>query len=303
MHDIALYNDLFAAYARRGHFNDPDMLEVGNGGMTKDEYITHFSLWSLIKSPLLIGCDMTNMSEETKEILMNKEVIAINQDSLSVQARLIYAYHSKNQNSVVLVKKCDKSPEQMWKINQNGIITNGKRCLTSKNNVVYVSSCDNAQKWKINPMGNMQSISNEQGNKCIKVWKDGFWNGPNVHLDDCRRELNQVFNISGDSYIRWKFLINTHLPEKLRTADVCVHVDSIPDLEIWAGPLTNSRFVVLLHNRGLENSKIKIDFARLGLVGKWKIRDLWKHQDLGEFENNFSSEIRSHASMTLILSK
>jgi hypothetical protein len=206
MHDIALYNDLFAAYARRGHFNDPDMLEVGNGGMTKDEYITHFSLWSLIKSPLLIGCDMTNMSEETKEILMNKEVIAINQDSLSVQARLIYAYHSKNQNSVVLVKKCDKSPEQMWKINQNGIITNGKRCLTSKNNVVYVSSCDNAQKWKINPMGNMQSISNEQGNKCIKVWKDGFWNGPNVHLDDCRRELNQVFNISGDSYIRWKFL-------------------------------------------------------------------------------------------------
>jgi alpha-galactosidase len=69
-----------APYARPGHWNDPDMLEVGNGGMTNDEYRTHMSLWSLLAAPLLAGNDLRTMSAETKSILMNKEVIAIDQD-------------------------------------------------------------------------------------------------------------------------------------------------------------------------------------------------------------------------------
>ena len=52
--------------------------EVGNSGMTTAEYEAHFALWALLKSPLLIGCDITKMSEETKRILMNDEVIALN---------------------------------------------------------------------------------------------------------------------------------------------------------------------------------------------------------------------------------
>lgn len=70
-------------------WNDPDMLEVGNGGMTNDEYISHFSLWALIKSPLLIGCDVTKMSNDTLAILTNKDVIAINQDALGVQGHKV----------------------------------------------------------------------------------------------------------------------------------------------------------------------------------------------------------------------
>jgi len=69
-----------ASYARPGHWNDPDMLEIGNGGMTADEYRTHMSLWSLLAAPLLAGNDLRSMSEETKSILMNAEVIAIDQD-------------------------------------------------------------------------------------------------------------------------------------------------------------------------------------------------------------------------------
>ena len=71
--------------ASPGAWNDPDMLEVGNGGMSVAEYETHFSLWALIKAPLLIGCDMTNMNADTKRILSNKAVIAINQDPLGKQ--------------------------------------------------------------------------------------------------------------------------------------------------------------------------------------------------------------------------
>jgi alpha-galactosidase len=69
-----------ASYAKPGHWNDPDMLEIGNGGMTADEYRTHMSLWSLLAAPLIAGNDLRTMTDETKSILMNREVIAFDQD-------------------------------------------------------------------------------------------------------------------------------------------------------------------------------------------------------------------------------
>ncbi|KAM1406896.1 hypothetical protein ACFXTH_001517 [Malus domestica] len=86
---IADLNDKWAAYAGPGGWNDPDMLEVGNGGMTYPEYRSHFSIWALMKAPLLIGCDVRNMTAETFEILSNEEVIAVNQDPLGVQGRKV----------------------------------------------------------------------------------------------------------------------------------------------------------------------------------------------------------------------
>ena len=82
-------NDQSYKYAGPGGWNDSDMLEVGNGGMTTTEYKTHFSLWAISKAPLLIGCDITNMSQEIKDILTNSEVIAVNQDPLGEQGRKI----------------------------------------------------------------------------------------------------------------------------------------------------------------------------------------------------------------------
>ncbi len=75
-----------APYAGPGHWNDPDMLEIGNGHMTDDEYRTHMSLWALVAAPLLAGNDIRNMSAATKAILMNKDVIAVDQDPLGKQA-------------------------------------------------------------------------------------------------------------------------------------------------------------------------------------------------------------------------
>jgi alpha-galactosidase len=69
-----------ASYVKPGHWNDPDMLEIGNGGMTADEYRTHMSLWSLLAAPLIAGNDLRTMTDETKSILMNTDVIAIDQD-------------------------------------------------------------------------------------------------------------------------------------------------------------------------------------------------------------------------------
>jgi alpha-galactosidase len=65
------------------------MLEVGNGGMTDEEYQSHFSLWCLVKAPLILGNDLMNMSSKTFDILTNSEAIAVNQDKLGVQGRLL----------------------------------------------------------------------------------------------------------------------------------------------------------------------------------------------------------------------
>ncbi|OIV38354.1 alpha-galactosidase [Mangrovactinospora gilvigrisea] len=82
-------NVQLAQYAGPGHWNDPDMLEVGNGGMTDTEYRSHFSLWSIMASPLLIGTDLRKASQATLDILGNKDVIAVDQDRLGRQGTVL----------------------------------------------------------------------------------------------------------------------------------------------------------------------------------------------------------------------
>ena len=77
------------SYAGPGHWNDPDMLEVGNGGMTDLEYRSHFSLWAILAAPLIAGNDLRDMRPEIRDILTNREVIAVNQDRLGRQARRV----------------------------------------------------------------------------------------------------------------------------------------------------------------------------------------------------------------------
>ncbi len=77
-------------YAGPGHWNDPDMLEVGNKGLSINEARAHFTMWCVLAAPLITGNDLSNMSKEIKEILTNKELIAINQDALGKQGFKIY---------------------------------------------------------------------------------------------------------------------------------------------------------------------------------------------------------------------
>ncbi|WP_343743544.1 glycoside hydrolase family 27 protein [Chitinophaga sp.] len=81
---IADLQDTLRRYAGPDHWNDPDMLEVGNG-MTYEEDRTHFSLWAMMAAPLMAGNDIRKMTPATKAILTNKDVIAIDQDPLGVQ--------------------------------------------------------------------------------------------------------------------------------------------------------------------------------------------------------------------------
>ncbi|MFD9595765.1 NPCBM/NEW2 domain-containing protein [Kitasatospora sp. NPDC059973] len=97
---IAQANQGLADYAKPGAFNDPDMLEVGNGGMTATEYRTHFSLWAEMAAPLMIGTDLRTASPETLAILTNTDVIAVDQDPLGRQGSVV-----SSENGLVVMSK------------------------------------------------------------------------------------------------------------------------------------------------------------------------------------------------------
>jgi len=87
--DIVDRNEPLYPYAGPGHWNDPDMLEVGNGGLTDDEARAHFSLWAMMAAPLIAGNDLAKMTPATSAILLNREVIAVDQDRLGLQGRRV----------------------------------------------------------------------------------------------------------------------------------------------------------------------------------------------------------------------
>jgi len=84
-------NASLASHAGPGAWNDPDMLEIGNGGCTTEEYRTQMSMWSIMAAPLLAGNDIRNMSQATKDILLNTEVIAVDQDAAGIQGTRVSA--------------------------------------------------------------------------------------------------------------------------------------------------------------------------------------------------------------------
>ncbi|WP_328593174.1 NPCBM/NEW2 domain-containing protein [Lentzea tibetensis] len=89
MIEILKLNAPLASYGGPGHWNDPDMLEVGNGGMTNTEYRSHFNLWAVMAAPLLIGSDLRKVSKADFDILLNSDVIAVNQDKLGAQGTVL----------------------------------------------------------------------------------------------------------------------------------------------------------------------------------------------------------------------
>ena len=155
-------------YSAPGHWNDPDMLEVGNGGMTHDEYLTHMSLWALLAAPLLAGNDLRSMTAETKAILTNPEVIAVDQDAKGVQGH--------------------------------------------------------------------------------RVWDEG-------------------------------------------------------PLEIWAKPLADGSAAVGLFNRGESELKMTLELKLTGVTGPARVRDLWRHRDLGNVGDSYSTLVPKHGVVLVKLSR
>ncbi|HET9655430.1 MAG TPA: cellulose binding domain-containing protein [Kineosporiaceae bacterium] len=112
--NIVNVNVPLASYARPGAFNDPDMLEVGRGGMTETEMRSHFALWSMMAAPLMAGNDLRSADPATLNLLKNRDLIAINQDALGQQAVQV----SANGSTRVLAKKLSNGDVAVALFNQ-----------------------------------------------------------------------------------------------------------------------------------------------------------------------------------------
>jgi alpha-galactosidase len=114
--NIVNVNVPLAGYARPGAYNDPDMLEVGRGGMHDTEMRSHFSLWAIMASPLIAGNDVRNMDAATQTILKNQNLIAINQDTLGLQATQVSGDGSRR----ILAKRLSNGDVAVALFNQSG---------------------------------------------------------------------------------------------------------------------------------------------------------------------------------------
>ena len=117
------------SYQKPGTYNDPDMLEVGNGGLSNTENKAHFSLWAMMNSPLIVGCDIRDFVSETSpdgvdhevhngayDVITNDKVIALNQDPLLLQAKRI----STANGIDILVKPLENGEAAVCFFNKSG---------------------------------------------------------------------------------------------------------------------------------------------------------------------------------------
>ncbi len=109
----------WAPYAGPGHWSDPDMMEIGNGGLTPDEETTHFSMWCLLEAPLILGTNMTTISAFDLSLAMNAEVIAIDQDALGIQAVPV-AGSITSGSAVIYEKSLEDGSKAVGLINTSG---------------------------------------------------------------------------------------------------------------------------------------------------------------------------------------
>ena len=306
-------NDQWYKTAGPGGWNDPDMLEVGNGGMTLTEYKTHFSLWSISKAPLIIGCDITQMSNDIKNILTNSEVIAINQDKLGEQGHKIKRTYVELPDgfdpalfeSELEITNCNGKKEQKWYINnKDGSIKNNNEefCIEIPNCVTYdtkmrtdvchlkdKSYCSNStnQEW-IYDNETLQIRSVFDPDKCLDLYNH---TGSSIQTYKC--DDNQASQ-------KWEYDEDEHtLKSKLNQKCLASYTND-EVTEIWKGKLNDEAYAVLLVNRASIDYKIEVTWKDIGFENKKaKLRDLWEKKDLGEFEDNYTVYLGSHDSMFL----
>ncbi|MGW7525843.1 NPCBM/NEW2 domain-containing protein [Streptomyces sp. NPDC054783] len=173
MLSILQQNLPLAPYAGPGHWNDPDMLEVGNGGMTDTEYRSHFSLWSVMAAPLLIGTDLRKASQATFDILDNKEVIAVDQDPLGKQGTVVSSAGGRR----VIAKEMKDGSRAVALFNESGT---AQRIATSASAVGLPDATAYTQRdlWQhksYNTAGTIAATVPAHGTVLLRVSADPRW--------------------------------------------------------------------------------------------------------------------------------
>eukprot|EP01039_Chlorochromonas_danica_P008549 gene8549-9422_t len=318
-------------------WNDPDMLEIGNGGCSQDEYLTHFSLWAVLKAPLIIGNDIRTLSADSAifSILSNKEVIAVNQDLLGRQARLTWSdvsqeYLPKNTDygSRLIATQCasgqlgayeDSPSRQEWEITSEGFIQNpaANLCLHEhdallSSKVAYLGDhfkfadgvrsvsavpCDQATKWSVE-MFQGGSIVSQSSGLCLEVESFEFLPITQGKRIQTSRCQKQVNVRENQSWARPR---GSSLLNLYQRQCLTIDEDAFPGLEqeVWTGPLSDNALVVLLVNKGPAPKKMELTLDKLGSFAADGLKK-FKARDLWK-QKNVMEPLSQEQSLTFLV--
>lgn len=292
-------------HAGPGAFNDPDMLEVGNGNMTYSEQELHFVMWSIMKSPLLIGCDVSTIDDKTLGIVSNEELIAINQDPLGVQARRIDSNRKRRDDEEdVGVKKCGnniRNITQKWEFLSNGFLVNEDNGLC-----LYKTSDKSENAVNLRPC----PTSNDKEDISF-LWEYHSDNGLIANKQDISLSLGVQKSPKMDELIlgantgnRFEWTIHNksgYIINKRQGLCLSVEVDALEgDQEVWEGPLVDGGVVLaILNMNNTTSSSITVDFSSVSELLQsdtmYSFRDVLLHQDVGNFQNSFTAVVPEHS--------
>ena len=304
-----------AKYARPGFWNDMDMMEIGNGLMDEVEERTHMSFWCLLKSPLILGNDLSAMSSATLEILSNREALSLNKDPLGVQGTLRASYSSGDGEALAIMDNCSLAANQVWSMTSQSQLMHHATgsCLEAgpgghpiaNLTLVHITECKSgraAQQWKVTSDGQFQNGA--FSGSCLSIVKP---TSPKYQL--------QLAPCKGKGKGEQEFHFNktskqvTSASPLFKNYPLCISVDNVDDLQVWASLLgtdgVQKAWAALLFNRALFFShKITLSWKDLGVpeTTKLALRDLWQHSDLGEFTGNYTATVPSHGGLLLQLS-
>eukprot|EP01041_Mallomonas_annulata_P003021 gene3021-5920_t len=293
-------------YAGSGGWNDPDMLEVGNGGCTYEEYKSHFSLWAILKAPLLIGANVRGLrtGHPTLRILGNKEVIDVNQDSLGRQARRVRSDHTNRKvdkyNRPLIATKCatgapsayeDDPLLQQWVVNVNGTVQNPASglCLVEEGegisqHTVRAGSCSTATTWDFDILkGTISSSSSGLGSgRCLEVAKfvtSMLAQGKRVQTGVCISPSSSSRYVDYSEHQTWTApdgkLLNLYQRQCLTVDEDAPTGESF---EIWTCDLTGHSKAILALNK--VNFPMALNITSADIWGTHEMRHRHRHGEV-----------------------
>jgi hypothetical protein len=242
------------------------------------------------------------MTQDTIDILTNKEVIAINQDKLGQQAHKIKITNlttnyteDKITESFLELTECNDKNQQKWYFREDGSISNNGEnyCIEVKTGLkkgdqIFSLKCKDIdeQKWYYSKED--KTIKSKVGNKCLDLFDKYNVYDPLLGTNDC--DENDI--------LEWEY---DEREKTLKSNGKCLSSKPDPDqTEVWAGRLSDGNWVVLLLNRATFDAEVEIKWSEISLASRTAfLRDLWEHKDLGEFKDGYKVNLSSHESQLL----
>lgn len=324
-----------------GFWNDMDMMEIGNAGvgayqgiwqnLSYAESRTHFALWSLLKSPMLLGCDLTAQRADILDVLSNGEATAFNQDPLGIQATLVSSAVAKADEAYMVLQPCNSSEQRQlgWKM-YNGTVraqtsaaaSRGDQdmCITAAHPMydAVLLPCDDGdarQQWLYNSTsGELVSavVYTAAQPVCLASSFAHELRGNFVSVAICRSNGPQ-WTLANDGTLSDSRSSQTAHAVAKNEKDCVARVDQTPleqaigvgQLQVYGGRLAGGAYGVGLSNMDTVRARnVTVHFADLGIVpgAAMQVRDVWAKQNLSNHEGSLTVEVNPHDTVLLRLS-